>query len=731
MVCMLYPAKLLRLVLPVPLDTAYDYAFPESERVSDYPEGIRVQVNFRGQVVVGWLRAVIDAAESAVPVEKIKPALAILDAEPLLPSSSLELIQFAHRYYQHPLGEVFQVANPTLVNKGQSPPSLKEKCWFLADEHYTPRPSAAKQIKALAAIKSQGQLFVSQLNDLDVTQATLKTLVSRGVLDMQAREKPKQAVVCHPAPYPLDTQQKACLDAFDALPEGYHPVLLEGVTGSGKTEVYLHLVERTLKQGRQALILVPEIGLTPQTLSRFAKRFGCDMAIFHSSLSESQKLVDWQKAKTGRADIIIGTRSAIFTPCLNLGLIIVDEEHDLSYKQQDSLRYSARDLACVRGNIHQVPVVLGSATPSLETLYNAEIKKFHHWVMGERAGSAKACEVSLFDIKQQPMVEGIAEPLLDDIRQTLSRDEQVLLFINRRGFAPVLMCHDCGWVEECPACDVRLTVHKAQGLSICHHCGGYERTPTRCPVCQSLSIEPQGVGTERLALAMAELFPDVPSYRIDRDTTRKKGSMEAMMTALHDQGRAILIGTQMLAKGHHLPNVTLVVIVDADAGLMGADFRAVERFGQLITQVTGRSGRGEKTGRAIIQTHYPDHEQLLKLIHFGYRRFAMDILAERKRLNLPPFAYMALVRLEAREQQEALSILHQLIEKAPRGLGRLLGPFASGLARRAHFFRFQVHVYADSRGALQALVKALLTESRSLIKHRHRFSIDIDPQDMA
>jgi primosomal protein N' (replication factor Y) len=491
------------------------------------------------------------------------------------------------------------------------------------------------------------------------------------------------------------------------------------------------MVETILKQGQQVLVLVPEIGLTPQTLARFQQRFQTQLAVFHSNVSAQKKLMYWQKAKEGIAPIIIGTRSAIFTPIKNLGLIIVDEEHDLSYKQQDTLRYNAKDLACVRAQHHKIPVILGSATPSLESLYNTESNKFKHWIMEKRAGTAQKAAIEIFDIKQAAMHEGIAESLLPRIDETLRRDEQVLLFVNRRGFAPTLLCHDCGWIHQCHACDARMTVHRQAAKSQCHHCGAVEWTPKACPECKSTSLESVGAGTERLTLFMQNQFKGTPCYRIDRDTTGTKGQMDDMLTSIKNQKRAILIGTQMLAKGHHLPNVTLVIIVDADSGLMGADFRSLERFGQLVTQVIGRAGRGDKKGNAIIQTHYPEHEQLQKLIHFGYRRFAMDILSERKPLGLPPFQYMALIRLEAQDQQEAAKILSDMIHQTAPHHSQVLGPFSAGLARRAHFFRFQVMIKATSRGARAHTVNAFLALKPKLIKARHRFSIDIDPLDMA
>lgn len=492
------------------------------------------------------------------------------------------------------------------------------------------------------------------------------------------------------------------------------------------------MIAKVLAQDKQALILVPEIGLTPQTITRFKKRFSCPMAIFHSNLTEAQRLHHWQQARTGVAKIIIGTRSALFTATASLGIIVIDEEHDLSYKQQDGLRYSARDLACMRAKIEDVPIILGSATPSLESLYNAQCQKYHHWRLTERAGNAKETDIAIIDIRKQALHEGIATPVLEEIQNTLARNEQALLFINRRGFAPSLICHDCGFVCQCSACDTRLTVHLQSSQLRCHHCGYSERLPMQCPECKSTQLIKAGIGTERLELALNTLFPETPIYRIDRDSTKQKDALRDMVTQIQHDKAGILIGTQMLAKGHHFANVTLVVILDADFSLASTDYRATERFGQLITQVAGRAGREQKPGRALIQSHYPEHPQLLRLTQWGYHRFAMDLLAARKIAHLPPFSYQALMRLEDKQAHIASNVLQSLKDTLIHQPCLCIGPMPASLQRRAHYYRYQLLIQSPTRAQLHQSIKHLIQMSQSLVKsHRQRWSIDIDPQDMS
>ncbi len=724
---MLY--SIVSVALPVPLRQCFDYYLPKN--LPDVPLGARVCVEFGRQTLIGVAIEVRESGET----ESLKPILNVLDERPVLDSLMMALMQWAAQYYQHPIGEALSTAMPNALRKGLALSDMTQTVWQPAHSQVELNQvpaRASQQRKALEIILQNQSLLDIEKSQYGISAASLKALQQQVlIVQKQAPIKPIQPII-HASPLALNQEQQKVIDEFGDIRQQFAVALLEGVTGSGKTEVYLRLIEDCLRQGRQALVLVPEIGLTPQTIERFQRRFTCEMAIFHSNLTDLQRLKYWQLAKAGVAQIIIGTRSAIFTATDNLGLIVIDEEHDLSYKQQDGLRYSARDLACMRAKLENIPIVLGSATPSLETLHNAVSGKYLHWQMWQRAGNAQTPDIEVLDIRREAMEHGIAEKSLQQIANCLQRGEQALLFINRRGFAPSLICHDCGWVGQCSACDARLTVHQKDYTLRCHHCGVSECIPFACPVCQSKQLVKTGVGTERLELALQQYFPATPTFRIDRDTTSQKQALSQMVEQIQQSQAAILIGTQMLAKGHHFPNVTLVVIVDADASLVSTDFRALERFGQLMTQVTGRAGREEKRGKAIIQTHYPQHPQLEKLIHWGYNRFAMDLLGERRVLGLPPFSAQALIRLEDKSTEVAVNSLNQLKQILQGQPCLVIGPMPASLQRRAFYFRHQLLVQSTHRAALKQSIDHLLQHSEKVIKsHRQRWSIDIDPQDMS
>ncbi|CAA0080504.1 Primosomal protein N' [BD1-7 clade bacterium] len=724
----------LKIAVNCPLRRSFDYLPPK--QVNELPvPGTRVSVPFGNRKLTGIVIAT--TATSDLPANKLRHVETVLDSTPIVSTTMMQLATWMSDYYQHPIGECFAILLPSLLRKGEKQVDLSENGWQLTDsgKDFRPAANAIQQQKAIDYFQSNARLNDDNKGAAGISLSALKNLVKKDVLHPYTEQPAKMeftAAHIHHSPFGLNTQQAGLIQRFEAQPPSFRPILLEGITGSGKTEVYLQLIERVLLAGKQALILVPEIGLTPQTIARFQKRFDCAMAVFHSNLTDQQRLRYWQQSQAGIARIIIGTRSALFTATEDLGIIIIDEEHDLSYKQQDGLRYSARDLACVRAKIEQIPVVLGSATPSLETLNNADTQKFEHWELTERAGNASPATVELVDIRNQPMVDGLAESVLPHIAHCLQQQQQALVFINRRGFAPMLICHDCGWVSQCEACDARMTLHlRAQHLR-CHHCQAVSPIPMQCPACQSSELVYQGAGTERLESTLKQHFPDAPLFRIDRDTTAGKQTMQNMLAQIHEQPSAILVGTQMLAKGHHFPNVTLVVILEADSALMGTDYRATERFGQLVTQIVGRAGREEKPGHALIQTHYPDHMQLQKLVHHGYRRLAMDLLSQRRELGLPPFSFQALIRLEARDAQDAINLLQHLQQSISHLPIIAIGPYPANLQRRAHYFRFQLMLQAHQRAQLKYAVGILLDTATALIKPaQHRFSVDIDPQDVS
>lgn len=509
--------------------------------------------------------------------------------------------------------------------------------------------------------------------------------------------------------------------------------LLEGITGSGKTEVYLSVLENVLAQGRQALVLVPEIGLTPQTIARFRERFNAPIDVVHSGLNDSERLAVWLRARRGETAIVIGTRSALFTPFERLGIIIIDEEHDSSYKQQEGWRYHARDLAVLHARQEHIPIVLGSATPAVESLYNAQTGKYRHLRLTMRAGHARPAAQALIDLKGQTLTAGLSAPLLARMREHLNANNQVMLFLNRRGYAPALLCHECGWIAECPRCEQYYTLHQHQRQLRCHHCDSQRPVPYQCPQCGSTHLVPVGVGTEQLDSELVRLFPDIPITRVDRDTTSRKGALEQHLSDIHQGGARILIGTQMLAKGHHFPDVTMVGLIDVDGALFCADFRAAERFAQLYTQVSGRAGRAGKRGEVLLQTHHPDHPLLQTLLHQGYDAFARQAIAERKTVFLPPFTYHAMFRADDHDNRQASQFLQQLREhlaatQTEDGALWVLGPVPALAAKRSGRFRWQLLLQHPSRQRLQQILYGLRQYISTMPQApKVKWTLDVDP----
>ncbi|HVS77611.1 MAG TPA: primosomal protein N', partial [Steroidobacteraceae bacterium] len=534
-------------------------------------------------------------------------------------------------------------------------------------------------------------------------------------------------------------EQRAAIDEVCASLGAFGAFVLHGVTGSGKTEVYLRVVERALRLGRSALVLVPEIGLTPQLVSRFRQRFTVPMAVLHSALTDHERLLAWREAFSGRARIVLGTRSAVFAPAQDLGVIIVDEEHDTSFKQHDGgFRYSARDLAVVRARRAGIPVVLGSATPALETLQNVAAARYTRLMLTRRAAEAAPPRLSLIDLRSSAVHAGISTPAVQAIERHLRAGGQVLVFLNRRGYAPTLLCTACGWIAPCRDCDARLTVHLGAARLRCHHCGADWPLPERCPQC-GFAVKPVGQGTERIEETLAALFPGIPCLRLDRDVVRRRGDMEEAMRRMSSGEARILVGTQMVTKGHDFPNVTLVVVLNADQGFFSTDFRAPERLAQTIVQVAGRAGRGERAGEVLIQTEFPDHPLLLSLLAEGYDGFARAALTERRQASWPPFSRLAAVRDSAGTAAAALAFLTDARRTAgdlrgdsgnaapARGV-RLLGPAPAAMAKRAGRHHAQLLVEGADRAALHRFLDAWLPVLECLPSARRvRWALDVDP----
>jgi len=756
--------KIAKVAVPGPFLFPLDYLLePEVDLLTtDEPKAViggRVWVPFRNKKIVGL---VMDISESAdFEISKIKPISEVIDIEPLFNKTQLGLFNWASQYYHEPIGDVIMTALPKRLRAGEYAEINGMQYWQLSAEGQNKTlddisKRALRQRKVFEQFLDKGLKSESDLNaELENWRSAVKTFTEKGWLETTNGPCLRESNYALAPNHPLNSAQQTAVDAVldsQANQTQFKAFLLEGITGSGKTEVYLGMIESMLKQGKQVLVLVPEIGLTPQMVSRFEAYLQTRVAALHSGLNDSERHCAWHVIRTGQIQVLLGTRSAIFTPFKNLGLCIIDEEHDLSYKQQEGFRYSARDLIVQRAYREKLPVVLGSATPSLETLHNAQTARYQHLHLKQRAGVAKLPSLKLLDIRGEKVQEGVSRPLKTAMTKHLEAGGQALLFLNRRGFSPVLMCHDCGWQAACPSCDANMTFHMTQGQTSdgsvagylqCHHCDEQMAKPSCCPSCESEEFVNVGQGTERLEETIKEWFPDKRILRIDRDTTRLKGSM-AELTGIAQRGEAdILIGTQMLAKGHHFPNVTLVGLLDIDQGLFSADYRAAERMAQLILQVSGRAGRAEKAGEVLIQTHHPDHPLLTTLIQKGYTAFADKALLERKSALLPPFKYQILIRAEATSPQDGMAFLDSLkagLEnywqqwvdaKLVEGHLDFWGPVSAPMLRRQGRYRYQLMLQSKNRADLHRL----LTEMQphiytSPLTRKVRWSIDVDPQEM-
>jgi len=725
----------LEIAIDTPLRRAFDYRFPAGVDAASLRPGMRVAAPFGRRRVVGILLKV--KAASDVPVSKLKAAFEIVDSEPIFDAVLFDLLKWSADYYRHPIGEVLAAALPVALRTRASLHEQIER-WRLTElgeREWQSLPTRSTRLRALAAALSRA----AELSQLAATapswRAGLRELAERGWAARQLIDAERTAHVAtiQPSAHELSAAQHAALLAIDNSRDRFRTWLLHGVTGSGKTEVYLRAIESVVAAGKQALVLVPEIALTPQLLARFQERFSGPMAVLHSSLNDTERLTAWRAARSGAAAIVIGTRSAIFAPLARPGIIVVDEEHDSSYKQQEGFRYSARDLAIVRAQRHGIPVVLGSATPSLESLARASKQPEDLLALPERAGNAQPPRVRLVDLRKHAHTDGIATPTMLSMKQHLAAGGQVLLYLNRRGFAPVLFCPACGWSAACSRCDARMTVHQGANNLTCHHCGHETKIPELCASCNA-PAKPVGQGTERIEGTVARLFPGLPVARIDRDNIRRKGELEATLEQIHSGAVRILVGTQMLTKGHHFPDVTLVVVLNADQGLFGTDFRAAERLAQNIVQVAGRAGRAERAGEVLIQTEYPEHPLLTSLLNGGYTAFAEKALQEREHAHWPPFARLALLRAEAASMNSAMTFLN-VARDAAQALRvpaiRILGPVAAPMPRRAGRYRAQLLLHAPSHAPLQKLLARWAPELETLPQAKKvRWSIDVDPAEL-
>lgn len=723
------PSRYVSVAVPTPLRTTFQYKLAEGQFAS---RGCRVLVPFGRQKLVGVVTTV--SSELEIEDSKIRQVIDVYDERASLTDPILKLCLWAAKYYEHPIGEVITNALPTIIRQGKDPLEPVELLsatpeGLSADPAYLKRAPAQRQLINHLA---ESPLTKEELQLHEFSSQTIKALCSKGWASWstEAPEPLKLFTlgVVRDEGINATAEQLAAVSAINET--GAH--LLQGITGSGKTEVYLRFIEPLLAAGKQVLILVPEIGLTPQTIARFRDRFDVPIAALHSSLSDKERATGWIHAREGAAGIILGTRSAIFTPMLNPGAIVVDEEHDTSYKQQDGFRYSARDLAVLRAQFEDIPVILGSATPSLESIHNVETGKYQHLTLANRPPGTLNEKYELLDTRHLERHDGFTRVLRHRIEEQLNKGNQVLVFLNRRGFAPVMMCSDCQWIAQCRRCDARLTYHLSQKTLVCHHCGSMNHNIISCQSCGSSHVAAIGLGTQRIEKSLKEMFPDYPVLRIDRDSTRRKGAMEDFVDEIRRGEPSILVGTQLLAKGHHFPNVTLVALLDIDAGFYSSDFRAIEKLGQLILQVGGRAGRADKAGTVILQSEFASHPLLETLIKEGYGKFAASILAERKEYELPPYSFNAMVRAEANDSRLATEFLEAIASQLKiHPSVMLLGPVPALMEKRAGKYRQILILTSSTRQALHHELRRCVEIAESLPSARRvRWAVDVDPSDL-
>lgn len=714
-----------RIALNRPLRRLFDYLMPDHLKLTP---GQRVKVPFGRQTLTGL---VVQTGVQPPDGITLKPVLEALEPWPALPDNTVKLLNWASDYYQHPLGECLFTALPPALRRGRPAQQKQDEHWCTTTADLALPGNAHRQVALFNTIKASPGISSSALVQSGYSRAQIRALEQKQLIIQggESTAHPQAAEDTLPAPVLSEAQQKAAAE-LPANTNRFSATLLFGITGSGKTELYLHYLKTHLSGDEQALVLVPEINLTPQTLARFRRYFGNRIQVWHSALNDGERLATWLKIRNGEPVILIGTRSAVLLPFTDLRTIIVDEEHDNSYKQGEGFRYSGRDVAVYRAHLNQCPVILGSATPSLESWHNARQGKYGLVQLQERAGNAKPPELTLLDIRSRPLEAGISRPTLNAIKETLSRGEQALVFVNRRGFAPVVMCFDCGHIEECPRCDSRLTFHRKDRAMRCHHCDFQMAASHTCPKCKSENFKPVGQGTERTEDTLAEQFPDTPIIRVDRDSTQRKGSIQAILKKVNSGDPCILVGTQMLAKGHDFPNVTLVAVVNADGGLFSVDFRAPEQMVQTLLQVSGRAGRGDKPGTVLIQTCHSDHPLLTALCNGDYTAIADQLLAERESGQLPPFRAMAILRAEADTMQSSLQLLDTLkpMTKVP-GV-ETWGPLPAVIARKADRHRAQLVLVSDSRKHLNHLLTGLCQHlDQTKLSGSTKWVVDVDPQE--
>ena len=731
--------NLIEVLVPIPLLEKFSYLLPKHIKSSLPLPGSRVLVPFGRRTLVGIVWKTNSSPN--LKIKKYKYIKEVIDNEPLLTKDLIDLADWASRYYHHPLGEVISYFFPPSLRKGKDAKFLETSFWDLTNKGEFFRMEdlsrAPNQQKALEIFREKGELAQIAAKAFGISQHTLSALEKKELLSKHTREllpyKKRDSLKGKQEIKKLNAEQKLAVDSIISSEDSNKVFLLNGITGSGKTEVYIRAIQDVIKKGKQALVLIPEIGLAPQAEERFKNFFGERVLSFHSAKNDREKLDAWLGASRGLVDIIIGTRSSVFMPMKNLGLIVVDEEHDLSFKQVERFKYSARDIALYRAKLQNIPIVLASATPSLETLKNSLTKKYKALNLTKRATGANLPKFSLIDLRGKELQDGLSSELINEVEEQLKSKNQVLIFLNRRGYAPSMICKSCGWVSNCERCDAHMTLHKKPERLQCHHCDSQKQKPSNCPSCESNQFESYGYGTERIEEFLKKRFKNFPVLRLDSDSTRKKNSLENYLGIIKEGKPTILLGTQLLAKGHHFPDVTLVGIVDADSGLFSADFRGSERVAQLMTQVAGRAGRDKKPGRVLLQTYCPEHPQIEELITGSYERFSRNLIIERKAAKSPPFSFQAKIQAESPNTFVSRDFILDLLESAmkikklPKGL-RVIGPLPAVMEKKSGVYRWEINIFSESRKSLHEFLE--LTQTILYLpstSKKVRWSIDIDP----
>lgn len=724
----------IQVAVPAPLHGVFDYLTPETSEPNQLCVGQRILVPFGARKLIGIITAIKEGEPNSG--RKTKAYLKSFESMPTFNPILMALLSWAADYYGHPIGECLMTAMPKTLKQAKLRPSYKLTHWSRTDKKFAGRNNATKQKKLLDFVESHSEnVWEDELRHAGFTKSFANKLSDAGYLEPHAQSTLSLAMqVRIDSSEPILNQEQAQTCAQIAKNFGqFHASLIHGITGSGKTEVYIALVKEALKKGAQALILVPEINLTPQTFSRFQSQLGLPIATMHSGMSEKERFITRDLAETGHAQVIIGTRSAIFTPTKKLGLIIVDEEHDQSYKQFDNFKYSARDLAVKRAQLENCNIVLGSATPSAETMLNAKSGKYAWLSLHQRAGAGRHPSLGLIDMRAHSSDDALSQPLLKNIKHQLDAGNQVIIFQNRRGFSPTLMCYDCGWICPCPNCDTRLSVHQHPMHLQCHHCGHKQTLLHQCANCNSTNIQPVGSGTERLEQSLNYHFPYTSTVRLDRDQIKTQTDMECAIEIINKGEPCLIIGTQMLAKGHDFHNVTLVAIIDSDALFFSSDFRATEKGLQQLLQVAGRTGRGDKKGHVLIQTRHPDHPIFEHIRDNDYLTFIEEELEIRERCALPPYSRMLTLRSEAasaEKAERALAHAKNIIQPmVANNSCYIAGPIAAVISRKQNIYRYYLHIFADSIKRRTQLANLAPQLAKQAPFKQVRLSVDVDPMD--